>query len=55
MKFEIISPFHDKYDKRYYKVGEVADFSEKRSKEILESGNFIKKKESKKTSPKLED
>lgn len=54
MKFEIISPFRDKYDDRYYKIGEIVDFSEKRSKEILNSGKFIKKKEIR-PSAKLED
>lgn len=54
MKFEIISPFHDKYDKRYYKMGEIVEFTEKRSKEILDSGKYIKKVGTKKAS-KLED
>lgn len=55
MKFIVISPFKDKYSEKYYKIGEIVDFEEKRSKEILKSGEFIKKKESKKTPSKPED
>lgn len=41
MKFEVIKKFADKYTGQVYNVQDIVEFSERRAKNILETGEFI--------------
>lgn len=42
MKFEVIEEFRDKHTKKIHKPGDIIEADEKRRREILEVGEFIK-------------
>lgn len=41
MKYVVLKPFTDKYDKTQYNVGDTLDITKKRAKEILSVDTLI--------------